>query len=639
MSVTGVLGVVSRVGRMAPVQELLAGVSAMKKRGQPSLLLSDDGMAAFVVFRRPPHPIRIGTTAIASSRTPLPVVLDGRLDNATQLLAQLDSAARARAAAGVEFLVRELFLWKGTAAFSLLKGDYALALYDPCEREVHLAVDMVGVRPLSYCIRPEVAVFASDNKGILAFPGVRREANDAALAECLLGYPTGTHHRGETFFAGIHAVSRGHFVTLSRKPAVVRQAQEFDLEAHCPRRSYRDLCEEFASLFEQAVLRRLDGDEPTAIMVSGGLDSSAIYCVASAARASVGGEQQMFGLSFSAEDGGLADERPYLQAVEERCGSGIARIAFEPLGFFDTLQEAILHSESVRFGCAGNLFARVHQAAVKGGASSLLNGYWGDETFSPENHWYQLLWSGRVWEFSRVIREHHRWIQETSVTPGESMLEVLRGTLGYLAPVRITNWRRRRAGSRGSHPLAHGRLGRFASAANVEEKVIAAAGRYPHWQRQRLDLPFVGQYLAAESRQLASVGLRSLFPFLDADLVQFALRCTGEELNPSGRYKGLLRDSLAHRLPERVRDRPNKGDYTRAYGDGVRTDLPRAFVAGHGFDRLVESGYLGRGGLQALRDRLDCSTDPSHTGAGNAGLSDCVGLACWLDAFILGGGN
>ncbi|MFC5577719.1 asparagine synthase-related protein [Lysobacter niabensis] len=597
----------------------------MARRGNEQVYASADGAAVFAQLLReaPAH------ASEAPVVVDMPVVVDGELYHRGDLLALLDPELRAAASADDAALVRCLYRTLGPPAFAKLRGRYALALYDPASRTLHLASDVVGLRTLAWRADAERACFASEQKAVLALSGVAPAPNDAALAQLLLGYRTGAFARGEGLFDGVGILGRGEHVALRDGTAHRSRVQDFDLRPHGPR-PYPELCEEFRVLFRQAVARSLDPARPTAITVSGGLDSSSIYCVAKNLEAEGVATGGIVGINFTAEDGSWADERSYTGAIVERYGPGIVRVPMQPDGFLASLDEAMRASESPLVNPAGNLFQRQYATAAGLGASTFVMGYWGDEAFAPFNHWFHLLWSLRVPTLLRVAREHHRWIVETPVTARDTLGWVVRSSVVEFTPAWMRRAYRWLRPARALHPLATGRLGAYREAAATTPLVWRSATRYAHWQRDLLDAPQHRQFLGDADREMAAHGMRAAHPFLDPDLVQFLLRCDGSQINPGGRYKGLLRDALRQDVPAAILDRTSKGDFTEAYGAGRVRDLATMLGAGPTLPRLAKLNYLPEQMLDSAKKSVNCLTlkrDDVHI-AGQ--LTDCAGLGHWL---------
>ena len=621
----GVLGVVGHAGRPVGMADLRPGLAAMVRRGSAEVYASADGKAVFVRLLRDGDATPPSITVVE-----MPVVVDGRLYNRAELLAQLDPGLRATAATDDAALVRALYRVFGPEAFARLRGQYALALYDPHAATLHFASDVVGLRSLAYRADPEATFFASEQKSVLAMSGAKFEPNDAALAELLLGYPTGALAGGQGLFKHVDVLGRGEHVALGHGAPVRSRVQEFDLRPHGPR-AYVELCAEFRSLFRQAVARGLDPHGTTAITVSGGLDSSSIYCVAKALQAEGAGTGRIVGINFTTEDGGPADERVYTDAISRQCGPGILRVPMQPDGFLASLPETIRASESPQVNPAGNLFQRQYAMAAEEGATTFVTGFWGDEVFSPFNYWHHLLWSLRLPTLLKVAREHHRWITETPSTAWDTLGWVLRATFKEFSPL----WMQRvvRSLKRSSvppHPLAAGRLAAYGRARRSAPLAWRPATRFAQWQRDLLDFPHTRHFLRAFDQEVAAYDMRAAHPFLDPDLVQFLLRCDGSQINPQGRYKGLMRDALRQEVPAVVLDRRDKGDFTDAYRAGHLRDLGAALHSKRWGAALKSAEYVRECSPEWVDVCLTSNSDNVHITAQSA---DCVGLGHWLNLF------
>ncbi len=624
----GILGVVGHEGAAEGEAALGRGIVALARAGQPEVVASADGRAWFCSLKRQ---VERESTRVRAVHA-MPVVMEGTLHDRAGLLARLEPGQRTQAALDDAELVRQLFLREGEAAFASLQGCYTVALYAPATRTLYLAGDLVGTRALAWQSDARRSCFGSEQKAVLVMADIQAVPNDAALAELLLGQRTGALSRGESLFAGVHVVGRGELVAL--RPGVVHRTRirEFDLTPH-GNRPYDELCEEFHGVFRQAVRRSLHPSAPNAVTVSGGLDSSSIYCVARALQAEGEKLGPIVGLNFTADDGGLADERAYTDAITARYGPGIVRVPMQPNGFLDSLPATMRASEVPFATPSGNLFQRQYEVARDHDAATFVSGFWGDEAFNPFNYLYHLLWSLRLPSFVRVAREHHRWITESPATSAQTLAGVVRGTIRDFTP-RWLRSMRLEGRATNAHLLACGRLGRALAQASHPPLAWRPGTRFAQWQRDLLDRPRTRYFLSAAAGEAGAFGLRSMHPFLDPGVVQFVLRCSGKQLNPGGRYKGLMRDALRSEVPALVLERRTKGDFTQAYGPGVARDSVD-WLAGNGQDVLQRHGYLNEDGARKLSRALALNADSvdQHSNIDWQSL-DTIGLASWLDTFI-----
>lgn len=156
-----------------------------------------------------------------------------------------------------------------------LNGIYALCIWDSMRQQAVLYRDRFGVKPLFYMHRDDIFIFASEQKGILAYPGVRAEIDKTGLCELLGMSPART--AGEGVFRGMHEVLPGHMMIISRRGA--KQLPYWCLESREHTDSYEDTVATVKELFYDSVKRQLVSDVPIAAFLSGGLDSSAITAI------------------------------------------------------------------------------------------------------------------------------------------------------------------------------------------------------------------------------------------------------------------------------------------------------------------------------------------------------------------------
>src|ERR1051325_2850710 len=140
-----------------------------------------------------------------------------------------------------------------------LRGMFAFAIWDDKKRELYIARDRVGKKPLYYTVTPgQTLVFGSEIKSILEHPDVEREINvDALDAYFTLGYVPDPL----TIFQNIHKLPPGHHLTFSAGRVAVQQYWDFNFEPAESRRS-EDYVEELRALLNESVRLRLISEVP-----------------------------------------------------------------------------------------------------------------------------------------------------------------------------------------------------------------------------------------------------------------------------------------------------------------------------------------------------------------------------------------
>ena len=207
------------------------------------------------------------------------IVYNGEIYNSAELRADL-------AARGADFVTScdtETVLWSyilyGEDCPRHLNGIFAFAVYDPAEEKVFFARDRLGVKPLYYAERGGTFYFASEVKGLLAHPEIPPEVDAEGLWQLL--YLTPVTLPGSGVFRHIRELLPAHAARFTRKGFV--HWAYWKLEARPCTDDAPTAAARVRDLFCDAVRRQLCSDVPLAVLLSGGLDSSAITAVAAEA--------------------------------------------------------------------------------------------------------------------------------------------------------------------------------------------------------------------------------------------------------------------------------------------------------------------------------------------------------------------
>src|ERR1700730_15089776 len=199
---------------------------------------------------------------------------DGRLDNRDELASLVDLVAYARVPTDMAIVAASFERW-GTNCFARLTGDWALAVWNPQARELILARDYIGVKPLFYYAQAKRLMWCS-HLAPLALCGEQF----ALCEEYLAGYLAFHPDAHLTPYREIRSVPPGSFVRI-RNGQTTACTYWTSKARHATRhQSDTEYEEHFRHLLEQAIRRRLRTDSPVLAELSGGLDSSSLVCVA-----------------------------------------------------------------------------------------------------------------------------------------------------------------------------------------------------------------------------------------------------------------------------------------------------------------------------------------------------------------------
>jgi asparagine synthase (glutamine-hydrolysing) len=164
----------------------------------------------------------------------------------------------------------------GPGCLEHLRGMFAVALWDSKARQLFIARDRVGKKPLYYTTTAKgTFVFGSELKTLLQHPDVQREIDPVAVdAYITLGYVPDPL----TIFRNIHKLPTGHYLIYSERGTSVTGYWDFKFEQN-ESRTEADCLEELRSLLDESVRLRLISDVPLGAFLSGGIDSSTVVAL------------------------------------------------------------------------------------------------------------------------------------------------------------------------------------------------------------------------------------------------------------------------------------------------------------------------------------------------------------------------
>ncbi len=554
---------------------------------------------------------------------------DGRLDNRPELISKLGLSSSSTDAR----VVLAAYARLGDSFVDHLSGDFALALYDSARARLILARDAIGIRPLYYHRGKRFVAFATEIKALLAHPEIRAAPDDEGLADFLLVGARPVDRQDVTCFAGISAVVPAHVVTVTTDAAVARRYWDFDPSAAIRLSRFEEYRDAFAELFAQAVARRVRSAYPVAVSTSGGLDSSSIFCQAQKLRTG-----SVLGFAYLGATGSDADEREYLEEIEREYGVSIGRFPMEVhAGALAGVETQVGAIEAPFLDYQWGVTCELDARAGRAGARVMLSGHWGDQVLFSPAYLVDLVsrfaWR-KAWSHTR---EYLRWFgrEEVATLRGRLPMELLR----HHAPDALVGplkWVRRRLFA-DARPRSWYSDRFLAGGLKDADRPAMLGSGFHSAQARSLYLEARSKYhvqcMEWNNKIAASHGLEAAFPFLDRDLLAFLMAIPGEVQNHEGVPRAILREAMRGILPERVRARRWKADFTEATNHGVAQDLA-AIRARLGPGSLgVRMGYVDGGRLQPAVDRMAAGLAGKEATDG-WDLVDLLGLEAWLRVFF-----
>ena len=530
---------------------------------------------------------RLSIVDVASGQQPmanedgrLHVTYNGEIYNHTDFRDELEARGhRYRTHCDTETILH-LYEEHGRACVERLRGMFAFAIWDQNKRELFVARDRLGVKPLYYVHTSDGSLyFASEIKALLAAGAARPELNLGALPDQLANHAT---CGDETLFRAVRRLAPGHTMTW-REDGTLDVTKYWDVSfagggdgggeggggGQLARRGEADLIAEWDELFRQSVRLRLMADVPLGMFLSGGIDSSAIAAVMSGM---VDAPVKTFSVAFTERE---ANELEYARTVARAFKTDHHEVVVSPEEFFAALprmvwheDEPLAHPSSVPLYFVSQLAARHVKVVLTGeGSDEMLAGYG--------------RYRKTVYNLAAGAR-YHGWTNEAArravrravslLPPASAPRQKLARTFLFVAPdiesIYFDNFAvfnramqaelfteetkeriNAEAGAGGLDPYANVRahLGRTDARTLLERLLYADTKTYLH------------ELLMKQDQMSMAASIESRVPFLDHKLVEFTARLP-ERLKLRGwTTKYVLRRAMRGVLPEQILTRPKMG--------------------------------------------------------------------------------
>jgi len=315
------------------------------------------------------------------------VVYNGEVFNYPELRESLESRGHQfYTRTDTEILVH-LYEDRGVEMFDDLNGQFAFALWDERRRQLLLARDRLGVRPLFYHELPGRLIFGSEIKALFADSQVPRALDPTAIADVFTCWaPLGS----TTAFQEIHQLPPGHFAVFSHQGMEVRPYWRLSF-ARPPvtERSLDDLTEELGDLLYDAARIRLRADVPVGAYLSGGLDSTYITALV---KRHFNNQLRTFSVSFSDE---RFDETPFQEQAVRALQTEHRTIRCTESDIGESFPQVVWHAEVPLVRTAPAPLYQLSRLVRENDFKVVLTGEGSDELFAG----YDIFKEDRVRRF------------------------------------------------------------------------------------------------------------------------------------------------------------------------------------------------------------------------------------------------
>lgn len=464
------------------------------------------------------------------------IVYDGEIYNMCRLREELRAEGEVLRTDSDTEAVLAGYMRHGIDFIKRLNGVFAFAIWDEGRQKLYLVRDRVGAKPCFYTKKGDHFVFASEIKGLFAFPGIKAAVDKEGLCEIFGLGPAKTYGKG--VFKDIAEVLPGHFLECDENG--VRECCYWRLESRPHEDSWEQTVEKMKVLIEDAVTSQLVADVPVCTFLSGGVDSSLVTAICSKELKKQGKLLDTYSFDFKDNDVNFranafqpSQDRPWVDRVKEYAATRHHYLECRNEELYDYLFEAV---EARDLPCMADVessmlyfckkVAAGHKVALTGEcADEIFGGYpWfhKNECFEAEIFPWSMDFMPRTMllrdevlaelpleEYARAA--YQRTVAETPRLEGESGQEKRRREIAYL---------------------------------NLK------------WFMQTL--------LDRMDRTSMHAGLAARVPFADYRIIEYSWNIPWEMKNHAGIVKGLLRAAGSEYLPKEILYR-KKSPYPKTY--------------------------------------------------------------------------
>lgn len=451
----------------------------------------------------------------------------------------------------------------GTTCLDKFQGMFAFAIYDNLTKELFLARDRFGIKPLYYYTSTSGNFyFGSEIKQFFETQNWKAELN-AQRAYDYLFYSL-TDHTEETLYKGVYHLPAGCYFkvnvtqTCFNHQSKINYTRWYHLNPSPIDISYQEACKRFLALFQDSVAAHLKADVPVGSALSGGLDSSSIVCEVNRLLKQQGNTHLQKTFSSVATDERFS-EHQWIAEVVKATGVDAHYVYPGPERLMELTPKLLWYMDEPYQSQSAYLGYQVFEEAKKQGVKVLLNGQGADEYLSGYTDFKRLRLQQQLLhgDISQLIKElkseghntasalkYSLQLFTLAILPFDAKKQLSKFSASHHQMAQLVNLQALGNGINFKHPL---------EGLDIDTQTTVGISRM---QLFHTSLP---KYLRWEDRNSMANSIEARVPFLDHRLLEFSLSLPLNYLSqPNHTPKPLLSDSLKGLLPDIIANRRDK---------------------------------------------------------------------------------
>lgn len=482
------------------------------------------------------------------------IVFNGEIYNFLEIKPLIqDYAFKTRS--DTEVIIAAYEKW-GAECLHHFNGMFAFAIWDNVKKELFIARDRLGIKPLYYYYHDGQLLFASEVRALLDSGIIKRKINKEALADY---FTYQTVHSPATMIEGINMLMPGHHLTINANGMNINKfwSPKDNYSKDAQSKSYTEVCKDINRLLSESVERRLISDVPFGAFLSGGIDSSAVVGLMSKVQKQ---PVKTFTIAF---DEAEFSEAKYARQISKLFHTDHHEFLLKPADFLNDLPAAMSALDHPS-GDGPNSYI-VSRITRQNGITMALSGLGGDELFAGYpifKRTLQLEEQKWMWSIPMSVRKMAGRFYK-SVKPGIASGKLLQ--LLSLEEIKLQDTFP--IARQVINPASLNTLLRLQSVPEdkvngiLKHELNGSSGSLPMLSQVSIAeiTTYMQNVLLRDTDQMSmAVALEVRVPFLDYKLVEYVLGVPDKFKEPIFPKK-LLVDSLEGLLPDEIVHRKKMG--------------------------------------------------------------------------------
>ncbi len=466
-----------------------------------------------------------------------------------------------------------------------LNGQFAISIWDKRKKELILARDRMGIRPLFYTIRNNELYFASEIKAFLQHPEIDLKLSHKSLAQI---YTFWTNTSPLTAFENVRQLPPGSYMIYSKNKQEIKSywKLEFAGKEEYHKLSFEEIKDEFTHLLKDSVKIRLRADVPVAAYLSGGLDSTV---TTSLIREVVPDMLQTFSIGFEDHD---YDESMYQKIASDYFGTKHTGFKIKNEDIAQNFPKVVWHSEMPllrtspvpMYALAKKVREKNIKVVITGeGADELLGGYNIFKEAKIRHFWAREPKSNLRPLLLKKLYPYIPQIQNANA-------QTLRFFFGYkLSETNSPVYSHMLRWNNGNHIKKYfsdeikQKIATYNPVSELANSINGTFKEYDYLEKAQwieMQIFMSGYLLSSQGDRMGMANsIEGRYPFLDHRLIEFASRLHPEHKLNGLNEKYLLKKMAKQRIPEEILIR-NKQAY--------RAPIQKSFFSGKNIDYVQE---------------------------------------------------